>query len=84
MGGGGRGGPCCTFEAVAEDLLEDGGEVDELLGGVVDGLSSVLLQQRLHREPGGTRGHGAGGDASLLWVPMPRPHGASSPCVPMV
>lgn len=37
-----------TFKAVAEDLLEDGGKVDELLGGVVDGLRRVFLQQGLH------------------------------------
>ena len=48
-----------TFKAVAEDLLEDGGKVDELLGGVVDGLRRVFLQQGLHREPGGGRGQGS-------------------------
>lgn len=41
-----------TFKAVAENLLEDGSKVNELLGGVVDGLCRVFLQQGLHREPG--------------------------------
>lgn len=40
-----------TFKAVTEDVFQDGGKVDELFGGVVDGLSRVLFQERLDREP---------------------------------
>ena len=54
-----------TFKAVAEDLLEDGGKVNELLGGVVDGLCRVFLQQGLHREPGG----GTGIKGGRGWAP---------------
>ena len=44
-------GQVVTFEAMAQDVLQDGGQVDELLRCVVDGLSRGLLQQSFHREP---------------------------------
>ena len=44
-------GQVVTFETMAQDVLQDGGQVDELLGRVIDGLGRGLLQQSLHREP---------------------------------
>lgn len=40
-----------TFKAVAEDVLENGGKIDEFLWGVVDWFCRILLQQGLHRKP---------------------------------
>lgn len=62
-------GATITFEAVAEDLLEDGSEVNKLLRGVVDGICRVLLQKGLHREPGERWASQLGGDAPSTRLP---------------
>lgn len=44
-------GRLITFETVAEDVFEDGCEIDELLRWVIYGLGCVFLQQRFYRKP---------------------------------
>lgn len=40
-----------TFEAMTEDLLQDGNKVNELLRSVVDRLKTGAVQQSLHGKP---------------------------------